>query len=599
VLQQTANPFTFDTAKSIAVASVVGAWLLILFGGIIFFSRWDSLDRRVLLYSGQPKKLNKKAKKDLSTRHLADLRRRMDYAFMDGSLISEEDIVNEEHVEYQFRLRWINVAKRIFCVCAPFISKVERTRLSILVGGSYLTSLVRAIVRYHPFTWFFTNRSMEKTRVIRFVTTCKSILLSIFISSIFYQVYYPDSDICARHATLTTCLNEPSLILSGQKECGWDGHSCYILPPPSSAAFLITVSIMTTIILAPFDFLFFLNLHMVCNKRPRFESIGLDSFQILGGVGNDVTAFHVTDVSKEEKAINAILVMLHLYEDRFNAKQYDREERHRMETIMKTLGLCMSHGCITLTTWSLLRFGNHIRSCVGYHVHRSNIAANMIIANMNRYNDDRLKEAYLIQHHIMEQLDKFSRICVRREFVHFCRDLPRPIHPFAWLLGWVFTIAVMLFFIVWILQWGTQTTDRTITNWGINFSLNFIQEVFLVAVIRLFIINVLVIEMVRPALARIRQRLLDQDKANERDVQEDGNTTIYQHVSPSLIAAHHVAVDDLPGAIVLRSLRDKHAITTDVDDEFNGKAPPSVGALNHEQFDIILKRQQSSGVTGL
>ena len=73
------------------------------------------------------------------------------------------------------------------------------------------------MARYHPFTWFFFDASIEKSRVLRYMTLLKSILLSIFISTIFFSIYYPVDTDCGLHSGTTSviCLAAPSKLLTG------------------------------------------------------------------------------------------------------------------------------------------------------------------------------------------------------------------------------------------------------------------------------------------------------------------------------------------------------------------------------------------------
>jgi hypothetical protein len=127
---------------------------------------------------------------------------------------------------------------------------------------------------------------------------------------------------------------------------------------------------------------------------------------------------------------------------------------------------------------------------------------------MNRYQEESVKSTYLLQHYIINHFSFVTRTALQREFHHSDRDLPQPIHPIFWILGWTFEILCVLFFIAWILQWGTAVDAGGIGGWGINFALTLAEEIFIISLIRLFVINICVLELARPGLQRLHSHLL-------------------------------------------------------------------------------------------
>ena len=209
----------------------------------------------------------------------------------------------------------------------------------------FVSRFVQAAVRYHPFFWFFVGGSLEKTRVLRFLTALKSVLLSIFISTIFYSVYFPVGSICSNYNNTTSeqCLAQPSKILSGESECTWTPSSatCSLKPPPDSAAFIISVAILTTVIFAPLDLFVFLLMNVVCNRRPVLEAVGMDSFFWLGGYSDPKlkTSMDITT------ATSYILRALHAYEMRLIDDKCSTNEQAKMNTILSSLGAHFNTVC--------------------------------------------------------------------------------------------------------------------------------------------------------------------------------------------------------------------------------------------------------------
>ena len=325
------------------------------------------------------------------------------------------------------------------------------------------------------------------------------ILLTMFISTIFFSIYYPPDSTCSIYHDVKTCLSLPSKILSGHSECSWDSanHLCYVEPPPKSVYFIISVSIMTTIIFAPFDLLFFLILNCICSRRPELEKIGLDSFNLLGS--GDVASSTISsyDIADEEIAITSILKAFRHFEQRYQRGACTNDELRKTEKLLRRFGMKLSDGRIVLTFLSALRFRSNIRSCVGHHVRRARSAALILLTNAQCYPDQLEKGIYLAQVYILEHFDYLTQTSLKRAFLHFTAEHPLTIHPVPWLIAWLFELGCIVFFIFWILKWGDTATIDTVASWSTNFVLSLAQEIFIVSVIRILAINVLVIEWAR------------------------------------------------------------------------------------------------------
>ena len=288
----TRNPFYIaENENAKYVFSLVAIWLLLLVCGLIYFRRWDTIDRNILLYVPSSSNNNVLATTTTANEPLADtlliyLRKRVDIAFTERNVLPES-FFDEDHVEYHRRARWKDRVRLFLLCCIPCLPRVVKYRMSMLVGGQWIPRLFQAVARYHPYLWFFSNRSLQKTRVIRFISTLKSILVTIFISTIFFDIFYPVDGVCSSHTNeMSSCLNVPSRIRSGDPECIWDSSNgnCYTAPAPSSASFIIFVSIFTTLVLIPFDFIFYIVLNSICACRPDLDRFGVDTFNILGTI---------------------------------------------------------------------------------------------------------------------------------------------------------------------------------------------------------------------------------------------------------------------------------------------------------------------------
>ena len=334
-----------------------------------------------------------------------------------------------------------------------------------------------------------------------------------------------------------------------------------MLPPPKSASFIIAVAVLTTVIFAPLDIVFFLVLNVICCRRPVFEMIGVNSFRLLG---SDVPQtqletkvnHHLLSVLEEDQAISAVLMSFRVFLERCRRGECSDLEIHRMKQVARRIGLTLGDSAIRLTLFSYLRFGDNLRACVGHHIHQSRINAQSVLTNLQRLGDETAKSTYLLQQYILEHFSFLFQIALKRQFMHFCFELPQTIHPVLWLLGWAFEIASVLFFIAWILQWGLQASTDSIGSWGINCGLNLFQEIFLISLIRVFFINIFVVELSRPMLRGVYQHLRSLEEAKVVVDVDTEDSEIEKYFSPSLILAEEDSLTELRASQIIKQTSD-------------------------------------------
>ena len=346
-----------NTTRAKAVIAVVVCWIIFLFGGVTYFSFWDQKDSLELLKG--PLKI------EIGDGDCVD------NAFQGGNLVSFG--------------------------CASGIAH-QRKGVNLIVGGNVILRFLRALQSSHPYLWFFAYPSLKKTRVIRFLSTCKAILLTIFISTVFFDIYFPNSTICSVHTTASSCLQVPSKILSGHSECSWDAvsRSCSVVPPPTSASFKITVSVLTTIVFSPFDLIFYLILNVVCSRKPN---LGEWPFLVALGFPNPHDDSRelsgsppvLPDVGKEfDDIITEIESCFNYFCDRWKRDDGDISKGQILKMTRKAddMGLSLNpESGVSPNIPSSYR-GYDVKKCITIHVQRSRRIARRILENMDRLSDD-------------------------------------------------------------------------------------------------------------------------------------------------------------------------------------------------------------------
>ena len=322
---------------------------------------------------------------------------------------------------------------------------------------------------------------------------------------------------------------------------------CTIRPLPNNSAFLILVAFISVAVMVPFNAIFSLVLTLLCSKRPRLEALGLNSLEWLGS-SDPAVRKKVASAAEELERIIAVVRSvqgaLNHYCERKATGLCSPDEIEGMDHVLWKLGLFTIENKIELTKYSKL-WWTDTNQCIRFYVERSLKEAREIQRSMEQYSKVSEKESYLIQHFLINRFSFLHRASLKRFFSHRTRDVPRTIHPVPWLLGWLFIIASLFGFVAWLLWWGiSRAHDATVSNWGVNLALINFQEAFIFSVARIFFINVLAIEMIRPRLKNLHKYLIAKAEetrgkgtsrvSNER---ERSRHFLLQYLDPLLWAA--------------------------------------------------------------
>jgi hypothetical protein len=272
---------------------------------------------------------------------------------------------------------------------------------------------------------------------------------------------------------------------------------------------------------------------------------------------------------------------------------------------MNAWGIVDKDGVLELTWWQKLWYEN-ARDRIGAMVRQSREQAHVIVSNMDRFSpgpEADLRESFLMQNFVIEQFSLLPKVALSRHFFQFSRTVPKHIHPLLWLLGWVYVIGGIIYMLYFVLLWGSVNDGITLSAWGSNFALETLHACFVTSTLRLFILNVLAVEVLRPRLLDIYEGTLEKavevydDKEASQRV--SFGTQLVQVLSPSCIAARWVPCKDLIVAKVLRSLTDEDLML------FKEEAVRAAAAGDEELIiskqgsyelftDIVRKRMSSS-----
>jgi hypothetical protein len=162
---------------------------------------------------------------------------------------------------------------------------------ALLAKGDILRRFISALATYHPYVCMLSHPSCMTTRTMRWLSVTRGILISLFIDTLFFGIFYPDDMTCPTFTTEAACLAQPSKISAGQSMCTWDEptESCSLAPPPGTLVYTMSISLLCVVINIPLDLVFGYLMDEFATRRPNLESLGLNSESWLGtGSSNNI-----------------------------------------------------------------------------------------------------------------------------------------------------------------------------------------------------------------------------------------------------------------------------------------------------------------------
>ena len=121
-----------------------------------------------------------------------------------------------------------------------------------------------------------------------------------------------------------------------------------------------------------------------------------------------------------------------------------------------------------------------------------------------------MKEVCLLYHWTLEQFSPFKQWILAGQLAAYegLIPLPRECISFStWLIAWIIFMSCQLFFVYWILAWGAANGSKVIANWGMNFLIATLQDLFMIQVVKISLFYLILISSIKPQLEVIRTRL--------------------------------------------------------------------------------------------
>jgi hypothetical protein len=159
------------------------------------------------------------------------------------------------------------------------------------------------LLMQHPYTVMFYGPSLQKTRMLRWNQLVIGTLLGLFVDTLFFSTFFPDTGECETYTSEELCILPVNSAL-GTPLCTWkknkkvtNGGSCSLTPPPSDMTFTMILVMLTVIICVPLSFLFDFVMESYCKYRPDFSKWGYKNEEVLGRNTQSAATFNKEELN--------------------------------------------------------------------------------------------------------------------------------------------------------------------------------------------------------------------------------------------------------------------------------------------------------------
>ena len=290
------NPFSVNLEEAKTTISFVGALLVIFFLGAMLLSRWDRFDRAQFIYG------NLWPTKTLASSSISKWLRRFQSADTTNNSRTTSRIKSKT-LGSEFHRR--NRSKYLFSVD---LDDFLNLAIPEIFYYRKWIAIVIAVAQRHDFTSFLFLPFSEKSRFLQWMDLYNSVLNGLFISTLFFGIFYSNTGRCESYSNEVDCLSSENSI-TAQSVCVWgpssddefSSESCSLNPPPANVSFVVILALVCVLIGAPMQIAVSFVLDNYCCQRPRLEDLGLSSERWLG------TGVKKTELSTQSEKVSPLL----------------------------------------------------------------------------------------------------------------------------------------------------------------------------------------------------------------------------------------------------------------------------------------------------
>lgn len=506
------DPIHISLAEAKYIISFVGSLFVVFLSGCVYFMDRDRWEMQQYIYSNQLSSLKQRKRANLAkTKSISVLSKNNDNV---GDMIA-----------------------KLLKMVVPNVLQ-DTTNTSTVAFLSHLMS-------QHDYTTAFVHKSTAISRFLRWFHLWKSIMIGLFIDTVFFQVFYSNTGECNGFTNKASCVANTNSI-TGDSQCLWTGSGnhdgtgdCSLNPPPGTITFTLVLALTCLFVGLPVDFVLSYVLDEYGCRIPNMELIGLSTAYWFGGIGKDdipmsdgsdneslskLTYEYAKKIAKSnrsttkawqeylsiEEEMKLILLKVSELYNHTTASSTNGNKKYLYKTVEKYTGISAADGIPSPLTvpeyWKYSNsFGKIEQRLELVREKMNEIDEELTLASVM---DTNVQEMILLQAFLLEQFTPYQQWILQNQLGCFESFFNKKyIHPFLFLIVWCVLISCMLFFFYWVFAWSAANGSVVFSPWGINFAIGAIQDIFVIQMGKFWLFYCIAMYTVKPKLVKIQSYL--------------------------------------------------------------------------------------------
>jgi hypothetical protein len=230
-------------------------------------------------------------------------------------------------------------------------------------------SFMKSMTVKHEYLTLFFRASSQITRFSRWTNLFSNVLVSLFVSTLFFGTFYKNDGSCQQYLTELDCLLPYNRYVA-QNSCQWiegesniaDGY-CRLNSPPNNVSFTVIVALTCVLIGLPIQLFLSYIIDYYCVRRPRLEEIGLSTSYWFGN-GASLSQIHDIQDTRisllQENFLQAEKLFAAKSAQDMNNSKLDSDKRNSTE-LVKLIGGSETHLAASLVYLLNKKRRNHFK----------------------------------------------------------------------------------------------------------------------------------------------------------------------------------------------------------------------------------------------
>ena len=139
--------------------------------------------------------------------------------------------------------------------CQEEMAIWEESLPKIFSSQPFSERLYGEMKQHHKWLGIVFHYSETFSRSLRVLALSTKIIIMLFIQSLTYDYTSPDDGSCGSIKTRVECLEEKSSFATGHNKCSWQSGSCSFVQPSEDFKIIIYVTIFSTLISVPIEYI--------------------------------------------------------------------------------------------------------------------------------------------------------------------------------------------------------------------------------------------------------------------------------------------------------------------------------------------------------